>query len=501
MLFEDVSFRVRDGQHAALIGPNGIGKTTLLRVIAGDIPVQNGAARTDAGIAFMPQFIGKLHDATTVRDLLLGLSPAPVRRAAEELEHAAEAVRLPHGRAADDRYAQALAAWGEAGGYQAEVLWDVCAGEALRKRFDDVAGRQVRTLSGGEQKRLALEALLRCDADVLLLDEPDNFLDVASKEWLEDSLNRCGKTILYVSHDRELLARTAHRIITLEGRGCWMHEGSFATYDEARLTRVHRIEDLHRRHRDQRDRLLALIKRLQLAKSPKTQAAVSRLERLDAAPPPERPRKQRVEMRLEGGRTGRLALRTRALSLTGMVEPFDAEIWFGERIGVVGPNGTGKTHFLRLLAGEPVKHGGSFSLGSRVVPGYFSQTNEAPELSDVKILELLMRKGLDRTEATRRLRRYELQDAGDQVFQTLSGGQQARVQIMLLELSGATMLLLDEPTDNLDLASAQALEDALADFEGTVLAVTHDRWLMRGLDRFLVFDRDGNVRESLDYGV
>jgi len=153
------------------------------------------------------------------------------------------------------------------------------------------------------------------------------------------------------------------------------------------------------------------------------------------------------------------------------------------------------------LAGEPVAHGGAWKLGARVVPGWFAQTHEQPALYGRTLVEVLhrgddRRRGLDRAQAMGALRRYELHEQADQVFDTLSGGQQARLQVLLLELSGCTMLLLDEPTDNLDLHSAEALEDGLAGFDGTVLAVTHDRWFARGFDRYLVFGADGRVYEA-----
>ncbi|MDQ1374365.1 MAG: hypothetical protein QOJ09_1703, partial [Actinomycetota bacterium] len=203
-------------------------------------------------------------------------------------------------------------------------------------------------------------------------------------------------------------------------------------------------------------------------------------------------------VQLQGGRTGKRALRIEGLTFPGLVDPFDTEVWFGERVGVLGRNGTGKSHFLRLLAGLPVDHNGRWDLGARVVPGHFSQTHERPDLDGAEVIDILHKRDLARGAAMAALRRYELDQCATQSFATLSGGQQARLQILLLELAGANLLLLDEPTDNLDLASAEALEDGLASFEGTVIAVTHDRWLMRSFDRFLVFGRDGTVRESLE---
>jgi ATPase subunit of ABC transporter with duplicated ATPase domains len=164
---------------------------------------------------------------------------------------------------------------------------------------------------------------------------------------------------------------------------------------------------------------------------------------------------------------------------------------------VVGGNGSGKSHFLRLLAGDDVAHTGIAKLGARVVPGWFAQTHEQPELAGRTLADVLwLDHAHDRGAALRRLRRYELDGQADQTFDSLSGGQQARFQILLLEISGATLLLLDEPTDNLDVASAEALEDALEAYEGTVIAVTHDRWFARSVDRFLVFGADGSVREE-----
>jgi ATPase subunit of ABC transporter with duplicated ATPase domains len=208
------------------------------------------------------------------------------------------------------------------------------------------------------------------------------------------------------------------------------------------------------------------------------------------------------------------------------MRPFDLEVWYGERVAVLGSNGSGKSHFLRLLArggsmpdlehepvGDaaaipPVAHAGRARLGARVRPGWFVQTHEHPELVGRTLLEILHRgdvtpdgrgrAGMGREQASRVLDRYELANAAEQPFESLSGGQQARFQVLLLELSGATMLLLDEPTDNLDVQSAEALEEGLAAFDGTVLAVTHDRWFARGFDRFLVFGADGSVYESAE---
>ena len=185
------------------------------------------------------------------------------------------------------------------------------------------------------------------------------------------------------------------------------------------------------------------------------------------------------------------------LELTGLMHQFSLEVFYGERVAVLGPNGSGKSHFLRLLAGQEVAHTGAWKLGARVVPGYFAQTHARPELEGRSLTGILWEiHAKDRGAAMSALRRYELERQGDQVFGKLSGGQQARFQILLLELQGSTALLLDEPTDNLDLESAEALQSGLEAYEGTVLAVTHDRWFARSFDRYLVFGSDGHVREA-----
>jgi ATPase subunit of ABC transporter with duplicated ATPase domains len=508
VLFADASFRVGEGSKTALVGANGTGKTTLLRIVAGDVSPSAGTVARDGGLGVMRQFIGSIRDDTEVRDLLLDLAPPGVRDAGRALEAAELAMMERDDERNQMRYAQALADWGDAGGYDAEVQWDVCTTGALGMPYEKCLYRKVNTLSGGEQKRLALEALLRGPDQVLLLDEPDNYLDVPGKRWLEAALAESAKTILFVSHDRELLANVADRVVTVEARGAWVHGGGFATYHEARKARRERLEELHKRWDEEHARLkqLVLTLREQAKISPdmasRYRAMQTRLERFEqAGPPPEQVVDQKVTMRLRGGRTGVRAVTCERLELTGLMKPFDLEVFYGERVAVLGSNGSGKSHFLRLLAGEAVRHTGTWRLGARVVPGWFAQTHDQPELHGRTLVEVLhrgddARRGLDRGAAIGVLRRYELSDQADQRFESLSGGQQARFQVLLLELGGATLLLLDEPTDNLDLASAEALEDGLAGYDGTVLAVTHDRWFARGFDRFLVFGADGQVYEA-----
>ncbi len=475
----------------------------------------------------MRQMVGA--GSSSVADLLLSVSPQRVRAAAAEVDRLELKLMDVDDETTQMAYATALAEFADAGGYEIEVVWDTCCTSALGIGYDQAKYRDLATLSGGEQKRLVLEYLLSGPDQVLLLDEPDNFLDVPGKIWLEGRIRESPKTILFISHDRELLANTANRVVTVElgaaGNTVWTHPGGFASYHQARTDRFARFEEMRRRWDEEHAKLKALVLRYKIKAeyndglASQYKAAQTRLRKFEeAGPPVAQPREQSVTMRLRGGRTGKRAVVCEDLEMTGLMRPFDLEVWYGERVAVLGSNGSGKSHFLRLLAAggtdpdvehrpvddtpvAPVRHTGRAKLGARVRPGWFVQTHEHPELVGRTLLEILHRgddhrDGMPREPASRALDRYELAHAADQRFESLSGGQQARFQILLLELSGATLLLLDEPTDNLDVESAEALEEGLARFEGTVLAVTHDRWFARGFDRFLVYGADGSVYES-----
>ena len=529
VLLDDVSFRVGEGAKVALVGANGAGKTTLLRIITGDLTSHAGAVTRSGGLGVMRQMVTHGNEGKTVHDLLLSVSSPRVRAAAARVEACELAMMDRDDEKTQMKYAESLAEWADAGGYDIEVVWDVCTIAALGVPYERAKYRALTTLSGGEQKRLVLEFLLRGPDEVLLLDEPDNFLDVPGKTWLEQRINESPKTILYISHDREMLNNTATRVVTVElgaaGNSVWTHPGGFASYHEARRERFRRFEELRKRWDEEHAKLRALMLMYKQKAAynsdmaSRYQAAVTRLHRFEEAGPPQAlPREQQVKMRLKGGRTGKRAVICEQLELTGLMKAFDLEVWYGERVAVLGSNGSGKSHFLRLLdAGGsdpdvehrpvsevpvlPVEHRGVARLGARVRPGWFVQTHEHPELAGRTLLEILHRgddhrDGMPREPAARALDRYELAYAAEQRFDSLSGGQQARFQILLLELSGATLLLLDEPTDNLDVESAEALEEGLEAFDGTVLAVTHDRWFARGFDRFLVYGADGSVYES-----
>ena len=398
VLLDDVSFRVGEGAKVALVGANGAGKTTLLRIITGELVPNAGAVTRSGGLGVMRQMVGQaLGEDPTVADLLLSVSPARVRAAAVALDQCERALMETDDEATQMRYAEALAEYADAGGYDLEVTWDVCTVKGLGVPYDRAKYRPLRTLSGGEQKRLVLEYLLAGPDEVLLLDEPDNFLDVPGKIWLEQRIQESDKTILYISHDRELLDNTATRVVTVElggaGNLVWTHPGGFASYHEARSDRFARFEELRRRWDEEHAKLKALVLMYKQkaayndGMASRYQAAQTRLRKFEEAGPPiEQPREQQVQMRLKGGRTGKRAVICEDLELTGLMKPFDLEVWYGERVAVLGSNGSGKSHFLRLLAAggsdpdkehqpvgdvpiKQVDHTGKAKLGARVRPG------------------------------------------------------------------------------------------------------------------------------------
>jgi ATPase subunit of ABC transporter with duplicated ATPase domains len=509
LLLNDINFRVGEGAKVAIVGPNGSGKTTLLKMICGDLAPHAGKVSISGGLGIMRQFIGQVRDESTVRDLLLSVSTQKIQAAAAKVSESEALMNASSSEKDQMKYAQAISDWGDAGGYDAEVIWDICCTRALGVGYDQVAHRLVNTLSGGEQKKLVLESLLQGPDEVLILDEPDNYLDVPSKRWLEAELKATNKTVFFVSHDRELLSTVAQKIVTVElgalGNTVWVHGGGFGSWHEARSARQARFAELLLRWEQEHARLKDLVRTLQVqaANSPdmasKYRAMQTRLRKFEEVGPPEAPSiEQDVQVGLKGGRTGLRVLTCGNLGLTELTEPFNLELFYGDRVAILGKNGTGKSHFLRMLAGDlSVKHSGTFKLGARVTPGFFAQTHAHPEFTGKTLVEILWKEAsLQLGPAKGLLRRYELNLQSDQRFETLSGGQQARLQILLLEIQGSTMLLLDEPTDNLDLASAEALERGLSEYQGTVLAVTHDRWFTRGFDRYLIFPESGKVYEA-----
>jgi ATPase subunit of ABC transporter with duplicated ATPase domains len=220
LLFDGVSFMVGAGEHAGVVGANGVGKTTLLKLLARELRPEDGEITAGGRLAHMAQDVGAAGETGTVRELLVTLAPAAIRTAGERI--AAAEKRLAAGDdAAGVELGTAIGEWSELGGYELEAQWDRSTRKVVRSAFSEIADRPANTLSGGERKRLVLDALFASDAEVLLLDEPDNFLDIPAKRALERQIATSRKTVLVISHDREVLSRAVKKIVTLEGDGAW----------------------------------------------------------------------------------------------------------------------------------------------------------------------------------------------------------------------------------------------------------------------------------------
>ncbi|MBV9338738.1 MAG: ABC-F family ATP-binding cassette domain-containing protein [Solirubrobacterales bacterium] len=505
LLFSDVSFRVSPGQHVGLVGTNGVGKSTLLKILVGELPPDEGEYRIGALVGYMPQDVGMSDDGRTVRGLLLSLAPGAVRQAGEsmlDLEAQLEAGDPSAGM----KLGEAIADWSALGGYELEGQWDAACRRIIRQPFAEVGDRPARTLSGGERKQLVLDVLFASDAQVLLLDEPDNFLDVPAKLALERRVRACKKTILMISHDREVLSAAAGTIVTLEGNGAWVHGGSYATYAEAREDRQRRLGDALKRWHEEERRLFRLMKtfkeraRYAPGWAKRADAMESRWRRFRAGGPPPSPvADQAIAVRIRGGDSARVVLDLRSVGIAGLLTPFSEEIHFGERLGVIGPNGSGKSALLHALAGDTVADSGELRTGPRVSAGLFTQQQSRTDFYGHYVLDIVQRRRGDLQAAMAALARYGLADAARRRYDVLSGGEKARLEVLILELEGHNLLLLDEPTDNLDTDSSEALEKALDSFEGTVVAVSHDRAFLRRMDRFLMVLHDGGVLSFPSY--
>jgi ATPase subunit of ABC transporter with duplicated ATPase domains len=507
LLFSDVSFRVSAGEQVGLVGSNGVGKSTLFKVLVGELSPDEGEVSVGGITGYMPQDVGVADDMRSVRELLLSLAPLAVRRAGERVL-SYEAQLAAGDAAAGMKLGTAIADWSALGGYELEGHWDAACRRIVRASFGELADRSAVSLSGGERKRLVLDVLFASDAEVLLLDEPDNFLDVPAKLALERQVRASKKTVLMISHDREVLSAAVGSIVTLEGNGAWLHGGSYANYPRAREERQRRLGDAVKRWRDEERRLYRLMTtfkeraRYSSDWAKKADAAETRWHRFsDGGPPPSPVAENSITVRMRGSDSARRVLDLRSLGIDGLVSPFSDEVHFGERVGVIGPNGSGKSELMRVLTGARDPDFGELVVGPRVSTGYFTQLQSRADLVGQVVIDVVLDRvrGAGVQAAMGALARYGLADAARRSYDVLSGGEKARLEVLALELDGHNLLLLDEPTDNLDIDSSEALERALGTFVGTVVAVSHDRAFLRTMDRFLMVLHDGAVLSLPSY--
>jgi ATP-binding cassette, subfamily F, member 3 len=486
-VFASVSFELPHRARIALIGPNGSGKTSLLRVIAGlDRPSAGRVQRSrDLSIGYLPQ-VPELDTQRTLWAELRGAFGALDARAAElarlEAAMADPATRLE----ATERYGRLQAAFEADGGYLVEqriqrVLTGLGFGAADTHR-------PLGELSGGQQTRALLGRLLLESPDLLLLDEPTNHLDVAAVEWLEGFLREWDGALLCVAHDRAFLDNVAGRVWELSGGRLTSYPGNYTHYAQVRRERAEALARAFERQQTEIARQEEYVRRAMAGQSTRQaqsrQKALARLERIET--PREVDSAARVRL-AAGRRSG-----DRVLAFKDLVIGYDPacplfvcddlELYWRDKVALLGPNGVGKTTLLRAIIGEVRPLAGTLRVGGGVRPGYFSQGHDRVVGARTVLDHILGASAMTAAEARGFLGRYRF--SGDDVLKvvdTLSGGERARVALALLELDGANLLVLDEPTNHLDVHSQEMLQAVLADFEGTVLLVSHDRYLIRAL--------------------
>ena len=534
LVLDGIAWEIQAGQKIGLVGPNGAGKSTLLRLIVGELQPDGGIiARRKTRIGYLAQEPA-LDPANTVWTEVLSANPdlrpleAEMRRLEARMadpdvygdEAALKRVLAAHTRA-QERFEQL-------DGYRYESR---CRQALQTVGFAEAdTDLEVTALSGGQKKMLGLAKLLAVQCDLLLLDEPDNHLDLAGKAYLEQFIKTFPGAVVIVSHDRYLLDETVDFIAEVEDHKLTLYQGNYTAYSTEKQLRLLRQQQLYTAQQKEIARIEAAIARFEYWASivvderhiRQARARQKMLERMDKIEKPVMER-ERMGLELNGWRGSNKVLEIvdldKAFGDDLVLMGLNLLIWHGERVGLVGANGTGKSVLFRCVLGEafsrqmaegeafPLQHlteqptGGVIKVGPSVQIGYYAQGHETLDSNRTLIEEIWDAKSMSEHAAVNFLRRFlfPYRRARDTVA-TLSGGERSRLQLAKLMLSGANFLLLDEPTNNLDLPSCEVLEQALDEFEGTALVISHDRYFLnRVVDRIVELE-DGALTEYLgDY--
>ncbi|QBD78880.1 ABC-F family ATP-binding cassette domain-containing protein [Ktedonosporobacter rubrisoli] len=512
-VFKDVDLEIEEGERIGLVGENGSGKSTLFKLALGLETASAGTVtrRRNLTIGYLVQEI----DAAMLPKSIF----EAVSEVSEELVSLAERLKELEAKMADpeiaadpesmsavlDEYSKVQERYEALGGYTLEHrAAAVLSGLGFAESEHQLP---LSSLSGGEKKLVNLARILLQTPDLLLLDEPDNHLDMRAKAWLEQYIQNYPGTVMIISHDRHLLDRAVKKIFALEDGQIQPYAGNYSYYAEERMRQLLKQQEQFTIQQKEIKRLEASMYRLKTwAKlnsdfATRAQYMAKRVEKAkqDAVDRPVLER-DRIKVDLEAERSGKKVLEVQGLSkaIDGYVlfEPFDLTVLYGERIGVVGANGSGKTTLLKTMLGLLPASSGFVKIGASVVSGYYAQEQETLPFESTPLDFVRRLKKMTEPQAVAFLSRllFSYNDMHTMIG-SMSGGEKSRLQLARLMLTEANFLLLDEPTNNLDIASIEVLEEALEEFEGTVLAISHDRYFLdRITTKTIAIGVDGKVR-------
>ena len=514
-IFRDLNWEIQHDQKIGLIGPNGAGKSSLFKVIIGEHAPEKGGTLVKAkgvSVGYLPQ-----HPEFDAHRSALSLALEGNPRVAElEFELANIEAKLGKPEVYNDSQKLTRALENQ------QTLLDEyhsIGGEGYAERVRELLRglglpepdfeKPISALSGGQKKLIGLARLLLARPSVLLLDEPDNHLDMPAKAFLENLINEYEGAVVLVSHDRYLLDSCVTHIAEIEDGILTTFIGNYTEYIIDKEERLAKQEELYQIQQRKIARLEMALKRYQVwvqvsdKFASRVRSMQTRLERADkekiARPNLDR---QRMDFQINGWRGSTQVLEfinvVKTFSHRAVLKDINLLIRHGERVGLIGANGAGKSVLLRLVLGKEEPTSGEIKIGPSVKVGYYAQEHETLDFNQT-LIEATRRAGsMSEGRAVSFLTRYlfPYQQATQRIG-LLSGGERSRLQLALLVLSGANFLLLDEPTNNLDIASAEVLENSLADFEGTVLVISHDRYFLdRTVNRILALE-DGNVKQYI----
>jgi ABC transport system ATP-binding/permease protein len=505
-VFDGVSFAVAEREAVGFIGVNGSGKTTLFGIVAGLEGVNSGtlAVRRDASVGYLPQEPdlegeASIHDAVAAGRPELLAALREHREIGESLGRAgADVQRLLARQARAVSHIDALGGWD----------WEHRVESMLTRLGVQDWDRKVGRLSGGERKRVALARVLLAQPDILLLDEPTNHLDADTVAWLEEHLLEYPGSILLITHDRYFLDRVVDRMIEVTQGELISFPGGYTEYLQAKAERTERaaVEDEKRRKLMEKE--LAWVRRSPSARTGKQKARIGRLEALEAQQASQPRDAEVVDIRTGSApRLGRTVLELHGLSKgygeNVLIRDLSLLLRAGDRLGIIGPNGSGKTTLLRVILGEIEPDAGSVVLGQNTRVAYFDQDRGDLD-PDATLYEAVastewVQLGGERVHVRSYLDRFLFApERQQQKVRSLSGGERSRLLLARLFLEEANLLVLDEPTNDLDLVTLRVLEEVLVDWPGSVLMVTHDRFFLdRVATGLLVFEGEGVVHRHV----